>query len=208
MRMRVHELHAMLVHTPLVLLPTAALVDFAAATSGKRDFDRLGSTLWWAGATSGLVTGLAGMAASQEVKTDDERASDMMWVHGFGNLALVLTAIGMAGWRTRNRASTAQAIGGMVATAASMYTAYLGGKLVYGLGVGVNSMPQLASTGVREETPLLSSRAPLVLARDAVRGLGWLLARAKQVFTGKKRVHRTALGLGIEERRPNGSAPS
>src|SRR5689334_3802073 len=113
MGMRVHELHAAMVHSPLAILPTAAVVDLAAAVSGNKHQARLGRQLWWVGAGTALFAGLAGMAASQEVKGGTERSSDMIWLHGVGNVGLVAGAIGMLAWRRRNRPTVTQATLGL-----------------------------------------------------------------------------------------------
>jgi branched-subunit amino acid ABC-type transport system permease component len=87
MAMKLHELHPMMVHTPLVLLPAAAAVDLVASQSGCPSTERLGAKLWWWGTGAGLLAGLAGMAASQEVKGGDQEVDDAMYLHGIGNLA-------------------------------------------------------------------------------------------------------------------------
>jgi uncharacterized membrane protein len=189
--LRTHELHPALVHAPLALLPAAAFVDFLAALRRRdRRLDRLGAQLWWATAGAGLVTGLTGMAASQEIELADGHARDVLFLHGFGNFTLVLAALGVAAWRSRNRADLTSAAAGLLATGAATYTAYLGGELVYTHGAGVKSR------GGRAESnpPLFSRAAPGRLAVDAVRGLGWLFDRARLAVTGRARVDRTALG--------------
>jgi uncharacterized membrane protein len=191
MPLRTHELHPSIVHAPLVLLPGAALADLLAAASPRdRRLDAMGRRLWWATAASGLVVGLAGMAASQEVDVEDEHARDVMFLHGMGNFMLVLSAFGVAAWRSRNHASFTSAASGVVATVAAMYTGYLGGELVYSHGAGVKKMD-----GAAAQAPALFSReGPGRLARDAARGLGWLLTRGYRAVTGRQRVDRTALG--------------
>ena len=123
--MRVHELHAAAVHAPLVLLPAAAIVDFSAAVTGNRRRDALGRALWWTGIGAAAVAGMAGMAASQETKADDPHTEDMMWLHGIGNTAILLGAVGVAIWRTGRRASLPQSIIGLAACGLSLFTAYL-----------------------------------------------------------------------------------
>jgi uncharacterized membrane protein len=190
MSMRTHELHPAIVHAPLVLLPATAILDLLAALSPlDRRLDRAARRMWWATAGGGLVAGLTGMAASQEIALHDERARDMMFVHGFGNLTLVLSALGVAAWRTRNRASVTSAVAGLLASGAAIYTAYLGGELVYSHGAGVKALAGAAA----ESPPLFSARAPGRLARDAVRGLGWLLSRGRRAVSGRQRVDRGAL---------------
>lgn len=199
MAMRTHELHPSLVHMPLVLLPTAAVFDAISAFAPRgRRLDRTGRVLWWTTAGTALATGLAGMAASQEIELRDPHARDMMFLHGIGNLGLVLAAFGVAAWRSRNRASPTSAITGLVASSAAMYTAYLGGELVYAHGAGVKAMGGAAA----EAPPLFSSRGAARLGRDAARGLGWLLSRGLRAVSGRQRVDRTALGPIAEASAP------
>jgi uncharacterized membrane protein len=191
MAMRTHELHPSLVHFPLALLPAAAFVDLASAMRpGDRRLDRIGRKLWWAMAGTGLATGLAGMAASQEIELPNDRARDMMFLHGIGNFGLVLAAFGVAAWRARNHASFTSAATGLLAAGAATYTAYLGGELVYTHGAGVTRLG-----GMTAEAPaLFSARGGKRLVKDAGRGLSWLLRRAYRAVSGQQRVDRTALG--------------
>jgi uncharacterized membrane protein len=200
MAMRIHELHPTLVHAPLVLLPTAAVVDVLAVTSSgrirRRAYSAIGRGLWWGVAVSGLTAGLAGMAASQEVEADDH-ARDMMLVHGLGNLGLVVAAFGVAAWRSRNRATAASAGLGVGAVAAALYTAWLGGELVYGHGVGVKQHDDASADPMRSP-PLLSRHAPGALVRDAVKGLGWLLRRGAATAPGEDTVRLESVSPGRE----------
>lgn len=191
MSLRTHELHPSLIHAPLVLLPAAALTDLLAALS-PRDarLDRAGCKLWWGTVAAGLAAGLAGMAASQEIELHDDRARDRMFLHGIGNVALLLSALGVATWRSRNEATLTSALTGIAATGAAIYTAYLGGELVYQEGAGVKALGGAAA----EAPPLFSREGPARLGRDAVRGLGWLLSRGWRAVTGRERIDRTALG--------------
>ncbi len=195
MPLRVHELHPSLVHLPLALLPTAAVVDLISALRpGEAGLERAGCALWWATAGSGLLAGLAGMAASQEIQLDTDHAREVMFVHGLGNLGLVLSAFGVSVWRSRHRASPTSAAAGLAAAIAANYTAYLGGELVYTHGAGIVRLGGAAA----EAPALLSRAAPGRLARDAVRGLSWLVRRAGRAVTGRQRVDRTALGAIAE----------
>jgi uncharacterized membrane protein len=202
MGIRLHEVHAATVHAPLALLPAAAAVDLAAAITGDRAQARLGRTLWWAGAGTGLLAGLGGLAASQEVRAEDQRTSDMIWLHGVGNFTLLLGALGIAAWRTAHRPSIPQAVAGLVASAASMYTAYLGGSMVYQRGVGVGAMPGYTDAGVEDSPPLFSRRAPGKFARDVVAGLRWLFSRGRQAANGRLPVPRESFGFTGPELRP------
>lgn len=179
MGMRVHELHPAVVHAPLVLLPLAAVSDLRTALRTGRWKPRdPGPGLWWAAAGSALFAGLAGFAASQEAKAGDHRAERMMWIHGLGNVGIVAGAIGIAAYRTSHRANVPLALTGLAACGASMFTAYLGGEMVYGHGVGVRAMQDPRAGG--DSPPLLSLRALPVFLRDAVRGMAWLFGRTVQ----------------------------
>lgn len=191
MPMRTHELHPSLVHAPLALLPAAALADLAAALRPRdRRLDRLGRNLWWATAAAGLVTGLAGMAASQEIELRSRHARDMMFAHGIGNLGIVVAAAGISAWRSRNHANLTSAASGLLAAGAAAYTAYLGGELVYTHGAGVKVLG-----GAAAETPALFSGPGVArLGRDAGRGLEWLVGRAYRALSGREPVERSAIG--------------
>jgi uncharacterized membrane protein len=195
MPMHVHEIHAAVVHGPLVLLPTAAAVDLAAAFSGNRGQARVGRTLWWCTVGSGLLAGLAGMAASQETKARDESAHAKMWLHGALNVGFVLGALGIAAWRSAHRPSVGVALAGLAASAGTFYTAYLGGEMVYGHGIGVRAMPAYAPNGVAESPPVLSKRALPTLLRDAAQGFLWLVRRGAGLARGQAPLGRGAFGL-------------
>jgi uncharacterized membrane protein len=204
MAMRVHELHAAAVHAPLVLLPAAALVDLDAATRGGARRAALGRRLWWLGVGAAGLAGVAGLAASQEIKTDDPTSEDMMWLHGAGNVGILLSGAGMAIWRSFRRPSLGGALLGVGAAGLALYTAYLGGEMVYGRGVGVRALPRIAPTGVRRSPPVLSRAAPGAFARDAVAGLVWLFRRTARALLGRRPIDRNAYGLR-EEPAPLGS---
>jgi uncharacterized membrane protein len=195
MGMHVHELHAASVHAPLVLLPAASMVDLAAAVTGKATYAELGRKLWWLGIGSGLLAGVAGAAASREIKVDDPDTEDMLWLHGIGNVCILLGAIGVALWRNRHPPSVAEGTIGLLASGLATYTAYLGGEMVYTHGVGIKAMPKFAPEGVRRSPPVLSREAPRTFVRDAISGLGWLIARSARVLRGRADLRRRAFGL-------------
>jgi uncharacterized membrane protein len=195
MGMHLHEVHAASVHAPLVTLPMAALVDAAASISGDRQTAALGRKLWWLGVGAGALAGVAGLAASQEIKAEDSRTEDMMWLHGAANFAVVLGATGMALWRTFRRPSLGTAAVGLGACGIAVYTAYLGGEMVYARGVGVRTMPWIAPTGVRESPALTSARAPGAFVRDAAKGFAWLVRRTLGLLAGRAPLSRGAYGI-------------
>lgn len=203
-KMLLHELHPATVHAPLALLPTATVADFIAVASGDKAWAKVGRRLWVAGTLSTLFSGVAGLAASQEVRMEDPRARDMVFIHGLGNAIISLGAVGVTLWRLRRPPSLGQCVVGLVANMAAMYTATLGGKMVYDLGVGINPMPADAATGTlkTKAPPLLSREAPVALVRDGLQGLRWLLDRARALVSGARPLHPEAKGFGQASAEP------
>jgi uncharacterized membrane protein len=200
METRVHELHPTLIHAPLALLPSTVIIDLAATFSQDRRLDRAGRTLWWSVAASGLLAGVAGMAASQEVKAD-KHSRDMMFLHGLGNVTIVLGAFGISLWRASHRPSMLSSILGLGAFAFASYTGWLGGEMVYSHGVGVKDMTLKGEELDQLSPPLMSRQAPLRILRDAVKGLGWLLGRARGVFSGRDQLDPSAFGVKAVEQK-------
>ena len=177
-----HELHPSVVHLPITLLPCAAVMDSLAASSGNRTLDAVGCSLWWSVSATGLVAGLSGMAASQEVRADEPRARRRMLIHGLGNAAVLTTAVVLTAWRSARRASWATAGLGLVASAAALVTATLGGEMVYSDGVGVKALPASAPQGVNASPPLFRNGGLVTLLRDAVHGAAWLARNAGEAL--------------------------
>lgn len=201
MQMRVHELHPTLVHAPLALLPSTVVVELTALLTGDRKLDRAARTLWWTTAGSGLLAGLAGMAASQEVKADDRHTRDMMFLHGLGNVVVVLGAFGVAAWRSSRRASLFSSLLGLGSFAFAAYTGWLGGEMVYSHGVGVKELTMRDVELDQLSPPLASRQAPVRILRDAVKGLGWLLGRARRIFSGSEQLDPSAFGVKAVEQK-------
>lgn len=178
MGMRLHELHASSVHTPLGLLPAAAAFDFVAAIKRDRSLSRTGLRLWWGGVAGAMFAELSGLAASQEVRAYEKKQKDAMLIHGWGNTLVGMGALGLALWRTRHRPTVASALVGAAACAAAVFTAYLGGEMVYAGGVGVRP-----AGGVMDSPDVLSLRAPVQFVRDAVRGMGWALREGAKLVS-------------------------
>ena len=198
MGLRIHELHPALVHAPLVLLPTAAVVDLLAA--GRRDW-RLGGFgrgLWMAGTASGVLAGLAGMSASQEVSLEDKASRDTVFLHGLINVGILAAALGVSAWRFKHRPSEGVAALGLAASGFAVYSAYLGSEAVYGQGVGVKTLTRRPKA--QASPPLLSRGAPRALAADAVRGLSWLWRRTGRLVRGEE--HLGHVGRAAAPARP------
>jgi uncharacterized membrane protein len=188
-----HELHPSVVHLPIALLPTAAVMDALAASAHDRTLDRVGCTLWWTVSAAGLVAGLSGMAASQEVRADEPRARRRMLIHGLGNAAVLTTALGVTFWRSARRASWGTAGLGVLASAVALVTAAIGGEMVYSDGVGVKAMPKNAPQGVGNSPALLQGGGLVALLRDAVQGAAWLARNAGEALRWDATTRRALL---------------
>jgi uncharacterized membrane protein len=188
MTTRLHHIHAAVVHAPLALIPGAAIVDVWAAGSGDRVQAHLGRKLWWYASASALVAGLAGMAASQEVVPRSRRARDTMWLHGAGNVTLLLGTFAMTAWRQGHRPTMKQSLLGLGAAGLAGYGSYLGGQLVYEHAAGVT--PQ----GVGRSPRILSAEAPGAFVRDVIKGAWWLVTRARKVLREPRVARDAAIG--------------
>jgi uncharacterized membrane protein len=178
-KMLLHELHPSVVHAPLALVPTATIADLIAVTTGDMAWSKVGRRLWVAGTASALFSGIAGLAASQEVRMRDPVARDMVFTHGSLNALVSMGALGLTAWRLTHRPTRLTCAIALLANAVAVYTATLGGKMVYEHGVGINPMPGDAAQGTLKGPALLSREAPMALLRDAIAGVRWLLSRAR-----------------------------
>jgi uncharacterized membrane protein len=137
MAMRIHEIHPSLVHFPLALVPAALLCDLAGRLAGSRALMTAGAKLMPIAAASGAAAAVAGLVAQGSVEFDDE-AHAVLATHRNLNLGLVLLTAALSAVRRRSRRpGIAYLAAGLAGVAAMNYTAYLGGKLVYHHGVGV-----------------------------------------------------------------------
>jgi uncharacterized membrane protein len=162
MAMKLHELHPSLIHFPLALLPLSIAADALGRVTGSESLLELGRRTMPLAAASGLVAGVAGLMAQTEVKAEGP-AMDLLKTHRTLNLGLVAIAGAMAVQRARTEKPSAAYIGlGLAGVAAMMYSAYLGGEMVYREGVGIE-----AADGVRKrpKVPELSRQE----ARNALR---------------------------------------
>ena len=146
MAIRLHELHPTLVHFPLALVPAALVADIVGKVSGNRWLMKMGQALMPAAAVSGVVAGTAGLVAQEAVEAQGE-AHDLLITHRNLNLALVgLTGLLAAVRARREEPGLGYLLMGIAGFAAMNYTAYLGGKMVYHYGVGVEG-----AGGLRKE---------------------------------------------------------
>jgi uncharacterized membrane protein len=137
MAMKLHEVHPALVHLPLSLFPLSIAADVIGRATDNEALMNVGKSLMPVAVASGLVAGVAGLMAQTQVEADGE-ALDMLKTHRTLNLAVVAAGAALAAQRTRRaKPSTGYIAAAVGALAVMSFSAYLGGTMVYQLGVGV-----------------------------------------------------------------------
>lgn len=168
MVMRLQELHPSAVHYPIALLPVSLAADALGLLTRNRSLLEVGRLTMPAAAASAAVAGVLGLIAQEVVRTDEEGA-EMLVTHRTLNLGLIGMAAAMAAKRVRAKKPTMPYLAvGAAGVGAMIYSAYLGGQMVYDRGVGVRT-----AGGLREEVapPLTHPReASVMSARHIVQG--------------------------------------
>lgn len=137
MPIRLHELHPTLVHFPLALVPVSLLLDGLGALLGKPAWRRSGARLMPIAAASSALTATSGLVAQGAVNVPPA-AHPTLVTHRNLNLGLVALTAALAVVRARNdEPGPGYFLAGLAGVVAMNYTAYLGAKLVYRHGVGV-----------------------------------------------------------------------
>lgn len=144
-----HPVHPMLVVFPLGLLSTAVLFDLVYLAFGN---DELAVAAFWAiaaGVVGGLLAALFGLWDWLAIPKET-RAKRIGLLHGAGNI--VVTALFLVSWLARTGDPTylpdnvLPLVLGLVGAGIALFTAWLGGELVYRLRVGVDDHAGLNAT--------------------------------------------------------------
>jgi uncharacterized membrane protein len=158
-----HPIHPMLIVFPLGLLAIGVLFDIIRMFTGN---DALAVVAFWniaAGVVGGLLAALFGFIDWLNVPAGT-RAKQVGLLHGGGNVVVV--ALFAVSWLLRLGEpsyipSTLAFVLGIVAVLIALVTAWLGGELVYRLGVGVD-----AGAGLDAPSSLSSEPAQAVNTLD------------------------------------------
>lgn len=135
-----HPVHPMLVVFPLGLLATAVIFDIIYLFSGSELLPVASFYMIAAGALGGLLAAIFGFIDWMALPTDTRAKNLGLW-HGLGNFVIVLLFIGSWLLRRDNVGFVPDSLAlllSFVATAMALITAWIGGELVYRLGVGVD----------------------------------------------------------------------
>ncbi len=168
MAMHLQELHPAAVHYPIALLPLSVAADALGLMTGNRSLLEVGRLTIPVAAASAAVAGVLGLVAQEVVRTDEE-SNEMLIMHRNLNLGLLGVATAMALKRFRqDKPDVGYLAIGAAGIGAMVYSAYLGGQMVYDRGVGVRPADGLLES---EAPPITRPReAALATARHLVEG--------------------------------------
>lgn len=139
MAVRLQEVHPSLVHLPIVLLPVALGTDLIGRATGDETVLEMGRRAIGLAAITALITGITGFIAQEEVSVEGE-SREMLVTHRNLNFFTTLATSMMAVWRGRRREPGVGYLAlGLAEVGVLAYTGYLGGKMVYQYGVGVEA---------------------------------------------------------------------
>lgn len=135
-----HPVHPMLVAFPLGLLSTGVIFDVIFMLTQNPMFSVVAFWMITAGIIGGLLAAVIGFTDWLSIPAGT-RAKDIGLVHGLGNLSIVVLFI--ISWFLRRGVTdyipgTLPFILELLGAGLALYTAWLGGEMVYQLGVGVN----------------------------------------------------------------------
>lgn len=135
--LRLQELHPTLVHAPITLLPLAIGADLLGRVTNNKALLSFGQITICAAAAGAVASAVTGLIAGEEVNVEG-KSRDMLQTHRNLNFVATVVACCMAVWRSRlKRPGPAYLCTGAAGIGVVSYTGYLGGKLVYDVGVGV-----------------------------------------------------------------------
>lgn len=137
MAIHLQQMHPALVHLPIALLPLAVGADLLGCVTGSKSLHSFGQKAIGIAAVGAVASAVTGLIAGEEVNVEGD-SRDMLMTHRNLNFVATVVAGCMALWRAEHRRPNAIYLGaGTAGIGVVAYTAYLGGKLVYESGVGV-----------------------------------------------------------------------
>ncbi len=186
MALRLHELHPIFAHFPLVLMPLSVASDVAGSMTDNYFMRSVGRMAMPMALTSMALTAVTGVIAQEGVKASREPgvAQDFLTTHRNMNIVVFGATAALTVMRTRQNKPNGMYFALAAGTGLALaYTAYLGGEMVHKYGVGVE-----AARGVdHAHSPELKLKNTGVIARTKVGNLASGLARAaKSLFRGPR----------------------
>ena len=155
-----HPVHPMLVVFPLGLLATAVIFDIIYMSTGNPAFPTASFYMIAAGIIGGLIAALFGFIDWLALPANSRAKSIGGW-HGIGNVVIV--ALFAVSWflRRDNLNFAPDGLASLLSFAAvalALITAWIGGELVYRLGVAVDPGANVnAPSSLTSNTPVTSN---------------------------------------------------
>ncbi len=135
--MRLNEVHPIMTHYAMTLFPVAVGIDAAAWLTDNSQLERLGRVVMPVATATAGVTAASGLMAEQQVR-GSKRAEAMLSQHRSINLVAGGAMVAMSAYRiSRRRPAWGYILAGVGVFGALAYSGYLGGRMVYGEGMGV-----------------------------------------------------------------------
>jgi uncharacterized membrane protein len=149
-----HPVHPMLIVFPLGLLAAAVVFDIIYLISSAAQWTLAAYYMIGAGLIGGLAAALFGWLDWLGIPSGTRARRIGLW-HGLGNVAVL--ALFVLSWVLRRdnpvEPPTGAIVAGLSGIVLSLVTAWLGGELVYRLGVGVDGGAHLDSPSSLSELP-------------------------------------------------------
>ena len=153
MAIRLQEMHPALVHLPIALLPLAVGAEVVGSVTGNESALSFGQKAICIAAAGAVASAVTGLIAGEEINVEGA-SEDMLITHRNLNFIATVVTTSMALWRVNHPKPNATYLSvGAAGVGVLAYTAYLGGKLVYHVGVGV----ERAHGVYRSDAPALKS---------------------------------------------------
>jgi uncharacterized membrane protein len=161
-----HPVHPMLIVLPLGLLSVAVLGDFAYLITGDGTFAEVAFWTMTVGIAGGFLAAVFGLIDWLSIPGGTRAKRVGLW-HGIGNVVVI--AVFAVSWYLRvpehaYSPDIAPFLVALVGLAGALVTSWLGGELVYRLGVGVDAganvdaPSSLATNDVRASRPAGTAR--------------------------------------------------
>jgi uncharacterized membrane protein len=150
-----HPVHPMLIVFPLGLLATAVIFDIIYLITGNRLLPTASYYMIAAGILGGLMAAIFGFIDWLALPNNSRAKNIGLW-HGIGNVVIVLLFIGS--WLLRRDnvdfvPDNPALLLSLAGTVLALVTGWIGGELVYRLGVGVDPGANVnAPNSIREES--------------------------------------------------------
>ena len=158
-----HPVHPMLVVFPLGLLSTAVIFDLLYLFTGNEEFATVAFWAIAAGVVGGLAAAIFGLWDWLAIPRTTRAKQVGLW-HGGGNV--VVTALFAVSWLLRLDdpaylpGNLAPLVLGVAGAGLALFTAWLGGELVYRLRVGVDDGAGLDATNSLSDSGVADLERP------------------------------------------------